>query len=380
MEKLGLYIHIPFCKKKCNYCDFISFFCDIPKIETYFECLLKEIENIQIENAEKKEISTIYIGGGTPSFPDSKYIVKILETIKKKFKLHENIEITIEINPGTVDKEKLIDYKKIGINRISIGLQCVQNRLLKLIGRIHTYEDFLSTYKMVKEVGFDNINIDLMLGLPTQTQDELIDGLNEVINLKPNHISIYSLIIESGTLIEKMINENVIQLPDEDIERKMYWKTKEILEKNGYNHYEISNFSIDGFESKHNLSCWNQDEYIGFGLAAHSYNNNKRFSNIECLENYIENIKNNEFEKNIVIQEKQTRETKAKEFMMIGLRKIDGVSISEFERRFRINPLFYFRFEINRLTKQKLIEVDLDNIKLTTKGLDFANKVFEEFV
>ena len=380
MEKLGLYIHIPFCKKKCNYCDFISFFCDIPKIETYFECLLKEIENIQIENAEKKEISTIYIGGGTPSFPDSKYIVKILETIKKKFKLHENIEITIEINPGTVDKEKLIDYKKIGINRISIGLQCVQNRLLKLIGRIHTYEDFLSTYKMVKEVGFDNINIDLMLGLPTQTQDELIDGLNEVINLKPNHISIYSLIIESGTLIEKMINENVIQLPDEDIERKMYWKTKEILEKNGYNDYEISNFSIDGFESKHNLSCWNQDEYIGFGLAAHSYNNNKRFSNIECLENYIENIKNNEFEKNIVIQEKQTRETKAKEFMMIGLRKIDGVSISEFEKRFRINPLFYFRFEINRLTKQKLIEVDLDNIKLTTKGLDFANKVFEEFV
>ena len=380
MEKLGLYIHIPFCKKKCNYCDFISFFCDIPKIETYFECLLKEIENIQIENVEKKEISTIYIGGGTPSFPDSKYIVKILETIKKKFKLHENIEITIEINPGTVDKEKLIDYKKIGINRISIGLQCVQNRLLKLIGRIHTYEDFLSTYKMVKEVGFDNINIDLMLGLPTQTQNELIDGLNEVINLKPNHISIYSLIIESGTLIEKMINENVIQLPDEDIERKMYWKTKEILEKNGYNHYEISNFSIDGFESKHNLSCWNQDEYIGFGLAAHSYNNNKRFSNIECLENYIENIKNKEFEKNIVIQEKQTRETKAKEFMMIGLRKIDGVSISEFERRFRINPLFYFRFEINRLTKQKLIEVDLDNIKLTTKGLDFANKVFEEFV
>lgn len=377
MERFGIYIHIPFCKKKCKYCDFISFSCDENIQEKYFKSLIEEIKNKDI--FENKEITTIYIGGGTPSLVNSKYISQVLKEINKKFKVSKDAEITIEINPGTASKEKILEYKKCGINRISIGLQSTNDRILNLIGRIHNYNQFLDTYNIVKEE-FENINVDLMLAIPTQTEKELIDSLYEVINLKPKHISIYSLIVEENTEIKKMLDNGTLKYIDEEIERKMYWKTKKILEKNGFKHYEISNFARNGFESKHNLDCWNQEEYLGFGLAAHSYMYNKRFSNIDNLQEYITNIENNEFSKNIIVHEEQTRESKAKEFMMIGLRKIEGISISEFERKFRINPLFYFRFEISKLTEEGLIEVDLDNIKLTSKGLDLANIVFEEFI
>lgn len=376
MDKLGIYIHIPFCKKKCKYCDFISFSCFEEKEDEYVSCLINEIEKVKCS----KVVSTIYIGGGTPSVIDSKNIIKVLEKIYSNFNVLEDAEITIEINPGTVTKEKLEDYKVAGINRLSIGLQSAENRILELIGRIHTYEEFLKTYNMSREVGFENINVDLMLAIPTQTEKELLDSVNKVINLKPNHISLYSLILEEGTELEKLISKKELELLDEDLERKMYWKTKKLLEKNGYNHYEISNFSKKGFESNHNLDCWNQEEYLGFGLAAHSYFNNKRFSNIDKLDIYLENIKNENYEKNIEVHEVQDKPSKMREFMMIGLRKIEGVKISDFEKKFRINPLFYFRFEISRLTDEDLIEVDLDNIKLTKKGLDLANKVFEEFI
>lgn len=380
MERFGIYIHIPFCKKKCKYCDFISFSCDENIQEKYFKSLIEEIKNKDIKDIfENKEITTIYIGGGTPSLVNSKYISQVLKEINKKFKVSKDAEITIEINPGTANKEKILEYKKCGINRISIGLQSTNDRILDLIGRIHNYNQFLDTYNIVKEE-FENINVDLMLAIPTQTEKELIDSLYEVINLKPKHISIYSLIVEENTEIKNMLDNGTLKYVDEEIERKMYWKAKRILEKNGFKHYEISNFARNGFESKHNLDCWNQEEYLGFGLAAHSYMDNKRFSNIDNLQEYITNIENNEFSKNIIVHEEQTRESKAKEFMMIGLRKIEGISISEFERKFRINPLFYFRFEISKLTEEGLIEVDLDNIKLTSKGLDLANIVFEEFI
>ncbi len=373
MNRFGIYVHIPFCKKKCKYCDFVSFFCDEQNQEKYFEKLTQEINLKKIN----KKVNTIYIGGGTPSFVDSKYIVNIINVLKNNFNIDESSEITIEINPGTITKEKLLDYKNSGINRISIGLQSTENRLLELIGRIHTYEQFLDTYNLVKEVGFKNINVDLMLALPTQTNKELINSLNNVISLKPNHISIYSLILEEETELYKKVQNKELELLDDELERKMYWQTKKILEKNGYIHYEISNFAKKGFESKHNLDCWNQEEYLGFGLSSHSYIDNKRFSNTSNFNEYI-NSKN--FKDIVEIHEEQTKEEKAKEFMMIGLRKIDGISISEFERKFRINPLFYFRFEINKLTNDGLIEVDLDNIKLTKKGLDLANLVFEEFI
>lgn len=369
-------MHIPFCKRKCKYCDFVSFCCDEEKIEKYFEVLNKEIKNKKIDNS--KEVTTIYIGGGTPSVPDSKYIVEMLENIKTRFKLAEDVEITIEINPGTITEDKLIAYKKAGINRISIGLQSTNDRILNLIGRIHNYEEFLNTYELVKKIGYNNINVDLMLGIPTQTEEELVETVTKIVNLKPNHISVYSLIFEDNTEIKKMIDNKELETVDENIERKMYWKTKSILKKNGYKHYEISNFAQKGYESKHNMDCWNQEEYIGFGLAAHSYINRKRFSNIDNIDDYINN--ENSMDNNVIINEIQTKEDQEKEYMMIGLRKIEGISITEFERKFRINPLFYFRFEIDNLTQKGLIEVDLDRIKLTKKGLDFANLVFEEFV
>ena len=250
-----------------------------------------------------------------------------------------------------------------------------------MLGRIHKYEDFCQVYENARKAGFNNINVDLMLGLPTQTLEELEESVKDIIKLKPEHISLYSLIFEEGTELDKMVCDKKLDMISDELERKMYWRTKKILEKNGYNHYEISNFAKKGFESKHNLGCWNQDEYLGFGLAAHSYMNKMRFSNIDNLEEYIKNIENNEFDKNVILQEKeQTFEEQTKEYMMLNLRKIHGVSISKFEQKFQIHPLFYFRFEISKLQEEGLIEVDLDSIRLTKKGLDLANLVFEEFV
>ena len=372
MPNFGIYVHIPFCQKKCKYCDFISFDkCDETIKEKYVQAILQEIEECQIQ----KKVSTIYIGGGTPSILHTESIQLIVEKIQQNFIIEKDAEITIEINPGTANREKLEKYKKMGINRLSIGVQSTQNRLLEILGRIHQFEDFEEVYKKARDVGFDNINVDLMLGLPTQSLEELEESLKKIIALELEHISVYSLILEEGTELERLVSENKLEMISEDLEREMYWQTKKILEKNGYCHYEISNFAKKGFESKHNLACWEQEEYIGFGLAAHSYVDKKRFSNVDHLEEYIENGN-----KNKIVHEKQTFEKQAKEYMMLGLRKLDGVSISKFEQKFQVHPLFYFRFEISKLEEESLLEVDLDKVRLTKKGLDFANLVFEEFV
>ena len=375
MKKIGVYIHIPFCKQKCYYCDFISF-PNIEKMqEKYVQALLKEIENFIKENQELK-IETIYIGGGTPSYIDSKYIEKILSLFNKK----NLIESTIEVNPGTVNKEKLEAYKKAGINRLSIGLQSTINRLLKQIGRIHKFEDFLNTYNLAKNIGFNNINVDLMIGLPNQNIADIKKSLEEVVKLNPTHISVYSLIIEENTPIAQMVEKGELNLPDEEEERNMYWYVKNFLELQGYNHYEISNFSKKGYESKHNLDCWEQKEYVGFGLAAHSYINRIRYSNTDNLEKYIKNCEEGRFNENKIIQEKQNHFTQEQEYMLLGLRKIEGVSIQNFKNKFGENPIFVFRNELNKLVEEKLLKVTEDNIMLTNKGLDLANLVWEEFV
>ena len=381
MKELGIYIHIPFCKQKCYYCDFISYANKEEKVKEYIESLQKEIEleSDRYKN-EEYEITTIYIGGGTPSFIDASYIERIINTIKQNYKLYENPEITIEVNPGTINEEKIRKYKDIGINRISIGLQTTKDNLLKQIGRIHTYEEFLNCYQIVQKVGVDNINVDLMLGLPNQTLEDLKESLREVINLKPNHISLYSLILEENTVLEKQVSENELELPSEDIERKMYWETKKILEQNGYIHYEISNFSKKGYESKHNLNCWNQKEYLGFGVAAHSYIKNKRYCNTNNIEEYIKNVQNGKILSNRTICEIQNKIEEQKEYMLLGLRKIQGIDIQEFKNKFIDNPIYIFHKELEKLVKEELIEVDLNQIKLTSKGLDFANLVWEEFV
>lgn len=374
MKNLGIYIHIPFCKKKCDYCDFISYSNKEDLIDIYIKSLKQEIEKCEI-NREEYCINTIYFGGGTPSYIESKNVIEILEIIKRKFNVLEETEITIEANPGTINEEKLKDYNNFGINRISFGLQSTKSELLKLVGRIHSYSSFLEAYNLARRIGFKNINIDLMIGLPVQTLEDVEIDLKRIINLKPEHISVYSLIVEDGTKIERKISAKELCLPPEALERKMYWKVKQELEKNEYIYYEISNFARKGYESKHNMACWNQEEYIGFGLAAHSYINNIRYSNTTDFEEYFDCPENSK-----IIHEKQTKEDKMKEYILLGLRKIEGISISDFKRKFVDNPIYIYREILDKLVKKELIEIDIDNIKLTKKGINLANLVWKEFV
>lgn len=382
MKKLGIYIHIPFCKQKCFYCDFVSYANQDKYFQKYVQALNKEINNF-IDNNEF-EVQTIYIGGGTPSLIDAKYIEEILHVFEKRNLLKEVKEVTIEVNPGTVTEEKLRNYKNSGVNRLSIGLQSTEDKILKQIGRIHCYDDFFNTYKIAREVGFKNINVDLMIGLPNQKIIDVKNSLEKIIKLEPeppNHISVYSLIVEENTPIEKMLESGELELPDEELERNMYWYVKNFLELNGYKHYEISNFAKLGNESKHNLDCWNQKEYVGFGVAAHSYIDDVRYGNIGNVEEYIKNCENGEFGKNKVIDEVENDIfSKEKEFMLIGLRKIEGVLIQDFKNKFGENPIFVFKDELKKLVDENLLIVDFDRIKLTNKGLDLANIVWENFV
>ena len=374
-KEIGVYVHIPFCKQKCYYCDFISYCNKDNLIDDYVKAVKKEIRMQNIQS----QITTVYIGGGTPSYIDSKYIVEIIEEIKKK-NISKRPEITIEVNPGTATKEKLKNYKKCGINRLSIGLQSAQDEILKEIGRIHNFEQFLETYQMARKVGFKNINVDLILGIPNQRIKDLKNSLEKIIELQPEHISVYSLIVEDGTTIANKIEKGELELPDEDTERNMYWYVKNTLELNGYIHYEISNFAKKGRESKHNKNCWNQNQYFGFGVAAHSYRDITRYSNTEKIEEYIKNVMTERLDRNRIIHEIQKEYDAEKEYMLLGLRKIEGINISEFKLKFGDNPIYLFRNELKKLTDEGLIIVDEDYIRLTNKGIDLANLVWEEFV
>ncbi len=374
-EELGIYIHIPFCKSKCYYCDFTSYTDKEEQIESYIQEVMQEIAQYDFS---QYNITTIYIGGGTPSYMDEKYIEQLLLELQKRLLENqtkwEEIEITIEVNPGTVTRQKLEVYQRVGINRISIGLQSTNDKLLKQIGRIHNYEQFLEAYYLIQDMGFSNINIDLMIGLPNQTIQDIKQSLEEIGKLNPNHVSVYSLIVEEDTKMEKLIEEGKLQLPEEETERQMYWYVKNQLELKGYKHYEISNFAKPGKESKHNVNCWEQKQYIGLGATAHSYLDGVRYSNSAFPEGGNWSFKDKK------IEEQQNLEDKKKEYMLIGLRKIEGVSIQKFKEKYRDNPIFLFRKEIESLVKEDLLEVDGDWIRLTRKGIDFANLVWEEFI
>lgn len=379
-DNIGIYIHIPFCKSKCLYCDFFSV-ADGKKFEKkYVEALRNEIIKRISVNKNGYHVNTIYIGGGTPSYIDEKNIYEILETIKNCCEIDENVEITIEANPGTVSQEKMEAYKKMGINRLSIGLQEKNDKLLKEIGRIHTNAEYLKTIEYANKAGLNNINTDIIIGLPNQTIYDVENTLNQLISLNLTHISIYSLIVEEGTKLEKLIDNGTLKLPDEEMERYMYWFAKRKLEENGYIHYEISNFSKIDYRSRHNVDCWNQKEYLGFGAGASSYNGIARYKNIEDLEKYIENMEKDNFAKNIAIEEIQNREDKMKEYMLLGLRKINGININNFRKKFGTTPLYKYNKELTKLLREELILMDTNNIRLSKKGLNLANMVWEEFV
>ena len=377
MKKIGIYIHIPFCKSKCYYCDFTSFSNKDELVKEYVQCLIREIRNRKNKNLIVK---TIYIGGGTPSYINEEYILKIMDEIRASFILTPDTEISIEVNPGTVTYNKLKTYYDCGINRLSIGLQTSNDNLLKEIGRIHTFKDYLQTIEIAKGVGFTNINSDLIIGIPNQTIYDVEDSINTLIKLRIPHISVYSLIVEENTKIQKMLNNNELKPIDDEIERYMYWFAKRKLEENRYIHYEISNFAKPGYYCRHNVDCWNQKEYLGFGVAASSYFDKERYSNTNCIEEYIKNIKNNDFEKNVKIEEIQNAKEQMNEYMILGLRKIKGVNTDDFIRKFKKDPFVIYKDKIIKLINEDLINVDLNKIWLTKKGLDFANVVWEEFV
>lgn len=388
MKHSGMYIHIPFCKRKCSYCDFYSYENKEDKIPTYIKYLKQELKEVGEgikEDAKTKQnddvtIDTIYIGGGTPSYIDSAYIKDMLDLIKKYYIVLDNAEITIEINPGTVDENKLKTYKQAGINRCSIGMQAVNNECLQILERIHTKEDFINTYNLARKVGFKNINIDFIIGIPNQNIEDIDEMLNLIKKLNPEHVSVYSLILEENTRLNEKVEKGILKLPDEELERQMYWKVKENLEKQGYEHYEISNFAKKNYKSRHNLDCWEQKEYIGFGASAHSYTDNVRYSNVSNLEEYIANYENDKQEDNIIFHEKQNMYSKMQEYVLLGLRKIEGIDFNQFREKFNTNIDEIFKEEIEKLLNEELIEKSNNSIKLTKRGLDLANIVWEEFV
>lgn len=377
MKEIGMYIHIPFCIQKCFYCDFCSFGNMQQLIPQYIDALTEEMESWK-EKLREYNVKSIFIGGGTPSIIPINEMDKILRTIYSNFNIKENIEFSIESNPGTLEKEKIEYYLKNNINRLSMGLQAWQDSLLKKLGRIHNQEVFLKNFLLAREMGFKNINIDLMFGLPNQNLGQWKETLFNIVKLKPEHISAYSLKIEENTVFEKLYKKGELNLPSEEEDRAMYHFGIEYLKGHGYKHYEISNFAIKDKECMHNKIYWKNKEYIGFGLGAHSCLGKERFSNTKDLNSYIN--KNNKRDTSYIIEEKILKKDEISETMFLGLRMMDGVEIKKFTKRFGLSPLKLYANEITKLQEEGLIQVDQRAIKLTKKGIDLSNQVFVCFL
>ncbi|MGL5313457.1 MAG: radical SAM family heme chaperone HemW [Peptostreptococcaceae bacterium] len=377
----GLYVHIPFCVSKCNYCDFNSYKMDKNLKNRYLKDLKVEmgIYNKELnKNDEEREITSIFIGGGTPSILTSEEIRYLFNSIKENFKINKDAEITIECNPGTLTLEKLKAMKDSGVNRLSIGLQAVQDYHLKAIGRIHTYKEFEKNYKEALDVGFKNINIDLMYALPNQKSEEWKETLEKIVSLNPSHISAYSLILEEGTKLYDMYERNEFETIDEDTDIEMYNHTINYLKESGYNQYEISNYSKYGYECKHNIVYWKCDHYIGLGAGASGYIGDIRYNNVEALDEYHEKLLLNE--KPIVNIEKLSIEDKIQEKIFMGLRMNEGIKFVDFKKLFNIDFKERYKEKIKTLEEKQLINKDEYGISLTQKGREISNSIFIEFI
>ncbi|MEW9123010.1 MAG: radical SAM family heme chaperone HemW [Thermotaleaceae bacterium] len=377
VKEIGLYIHIPFCKQKCAYCDFLSLSGREGDIRDYVTALTGEMKYWEAI-LKGYSIKSIFIGGGTPSLLPIVEIARIFDTINRSFQLQGTAEITLESNPGTLDKEKLAFYLSSGINRLSIGLQAWQNNLLRQLGRIHTSEEFAANYYMAREVGFQNINIDLMFGLPKQSMKDWIETINQIISLKPEHISAYSLKIEENTPYNTLYSQGKLSLPDEETERDMYHHTVNILAVHQYQHYEISNFSLAGKASVHNQIYWKNQEYIGLGLGAHSFFNKMRFSNTDNFYDYISKIQKNQSP--ILEKEKISKTEEMAETMFLGLRLMEGMDMDIFKKRFDISPMDFYREAVETLVNRGLLIIDKNMLRLTQRGIDLSNRVFVAFL
>ena len=381
---MELYIHIPFCVKKCDYCDFLSFSADEQTQKSYVAALQKELAFYGAKYKDRR-ITTIFIGGGTPSWLKEDYMQVIMETIYHYFSVEQDAEITIECNPGTITEHKFEVYRRIGINRLSIGLQSVHNEELKILGRIHTFEQFLKTYDMARKHGFSNINIDLMSSLPGQTPEIFCDSLYQVLKLKPEHISAYSLIIEKGTPFYELYRFDAVRqeagmqtesLPTEEEEYQTTKMTQHILKEAGYHWYEVSNFAKPGYECRHNIGYWKRVDYLGVGLGASSLIDNVRYSNTRDLYTYLSVPADSLHE----TAEQITRNEQMEEFMFLGLRMRDGFYREEFTQAFGIPIEAVYGDALNHLQQEELLLKREGRIYLTDKGMDLNNYVVAQFM
>lgn len=370
-KKLGIYIHIPFCVRKCNYCDFNSFSCDENIKINYIKAMCEEIRQASDEY-KNYTVDTVFIGGGTPSILPVNLTEMFMETLFESFKTDPNAEISMEANPGTLDLTKAKAYKKIGINRMSLGLQSTVDEELKLLGRIHNFDDFLISFDALREAGFKNINVDLMNGIPLQTYDSFTKGFFKIKELKPEHISIYSLIIEEGTPFYSQKPD----LPDEDTERRMVHSIDDIL-LGEYHQYEISNYAREGFECRHNIKYWQRDEYLGIGLSAASFVNETRFKNTDDIKEYINSSDN---KKRIAECENISEKDRMSEYAFLGLRMNKGIGINDFKETFNVSLYEIYGEKIKKHINEGLLEIKDDRLFLTAKGRDLANYVWSDFI
>ena len=375
MKKLGIYIHIPFCVKKCGYCDFYSVKWDEESENKYIHSAINEIKSYN-ELSSKYVVDSIYIGGGTPSIINPKNLEKIISTIRCLFTVEENSEISMEANPNSL-WENIKTYGEIGINRLSIGIQSLNDNILKRIGRIHNSKEALQAIDRAIGFGFENINADVMFNIPGQTVDDINDTISKLVTKEIKHISFYSLKLEEGTPMYLLKKDKKIIMPEEDLERKMYYAGRNIMEKHGLMQYEISNFAMKGYECRHNLKYWKQEEYIGIGPSAHSFLGNVRFSNPSDLTEYITSGENGVFERN-TLEEMDENDIKF-EYIMLRLRLTEGLKFADFKNKFSIDFKEAYKEQIKHLTENNLIESDDDAIRLTKRGMDLSNYVFSQF-
>lgn len=382
MMKFGIYVHVPFCEKKCAYCDFLSAPPESDDtVRAYFEALDNEIEEAELPEDDEDECTSIYFGGGTPSFVDVDYIDGALDSLGGKFHFDtwdENIEKTVEVNPASAVYDKLKKYRDVGFNRLSVGLQAKQDRLLKTLGRVHSLADFEETLEAAEKAKFNNVSVDLMFGLPGQTLDDVEESVEYVLGFPiVKHLSCYSLSVEPGTAFESRIKSGELVLPAEDLERDMYHTIQKMTAEKGMDQYEISNFAYPGYESRHNIGYWTLTPYYGFGVGASAfdYRHSRRFSNTKDLGEYLD-APGEKLREDITL----TEENMKGDFMYLGLRRLVGVDDADYREMFGSSFFDDYKDQIDKLLDEELIEKDDSRIFLSAKGLDLANQVFMEFV
>ena len=380
---IEIYIHIPFCEKKCNYCDFLSFKSDAGTQGKYMAQLQQELAVMSSESAAYT-VSSCFVGGGTPSVLPPDMISRLLDTLRTYYDVADDAEITIESNPGSLMRHKLSEYRESGVNRLSIGLQSADNAELKLLGRIHTFEEFLKTYQTARMEGFDNINVDLIDCIPMQSMNTWRKTLRNVVMLKPEHISVYNLIIEPGTIFYEMNKEGVLMMPSEDEQAKIDEYTRTYMKKMGYERYEFSNWAKSGRECRHNLGYWQGVPYIGFGLGASSYFNGCRWKNTDDIREYMQlDLKNKGIEtlgESRREYKELSRTERMEEFMILGLRCTKGVSESVFYGRFGRELSEVYGGQLSKYVGMGLIEHSDGMYRLTERGIDVSNVILSEFL